>query len=82
MSAERNLSVSFLDVATSGSGLLRALEKRIAAKLRLSQCISPQVVFCLTCSQTSEITTEPSPTAEATRFTDPARTSPTAKMPG
>jgi hypothetical protein len=58
------------------------LEKRIAEKLRLSQCIAPQVVFCLTCSQTSEITTEPSPTAEATRFTDPARTSPTAKMPG
>jgi hypothetical protein len=28
-----------------------------------------------------EITTDPSPTAEATRFTDPARTSPTAKMP-
>jgi hypothetical protein len=43
---------------------------------------APQVVFCLTCSQTLEITTEPSPTAEATRFTDPARTSPTAKMPG
>ena len=40
------------------------------------------MVFCLTCSQTLEITTEPSPTAEATRFTDPARTSPTAKMPG
>jgi hypothetical protein len=43
---------------------------------------APQVVFCLTCSQILEITTEPSPTAEATRFTDPARTSPTAKMPG
>src|SRR5262249_5345950 len=41
-----------------------------------------EVVACLTCSQTLEITTEPSPTAEATRFTDPARTSPTAKMPG
>jgi hypothetical protein len=27
MSAERNLSVSFLDVATSGSGLLRAPRK-------------------------------------------------------
>jgi hypothetical protein len=49
---------------------------------RLSQCIAPQVAFCLTCSQTLEITTEPSPTAEATRFTDSARTSPTAKMPG
>ena len=58
------------------------LEQRIAEELRLSQCIAPQVVFCLTCSQTLEITTEPSPTAEATRFTDPARTSPTAKMPG
>jgi len=43
---------------------------------------APQAAFCLTCSQTLEITTEPSPTAEATRFTDPARTSPTAKMPG
>jgi hypothetical protein len=41
-----------------------------------------QLVFCLTCSQTLEITTDPSPTAEATRFTDPARTSPTANMPG
>ena len=37
-------------------------------------------MFCLTCSQTLEITTEPSPTAEATRFTDPARTSPTAQV--
>jgi hypothetical protein len=31
-----------------------------------------------TCSHTFEITTEPSPTDEATRFTEPARTSPTA----
>lgn len=31
---------------------------------------------------TCEITTEPSPTDDATRLTDPARTSPTAKMPG
>ena len=31
---------------------------------------------------TSDTTTEPSPTAEATRLTDPARTSPTAKSPG
>jgi hypothetical protein len=30
------------------------------------------------CFQTSEITTDPSPTPEATRLTDPARTSPTA----
>ena len=39
---------------------------------------------CLTlrCWWTSDRTTEPSPTAEATRLTDPARTSPTAKMPG
>src|ERR1700733_7829429 len=36
----------------------------------------------LTYSQTFEITTEPSPTDEATRLTEPARTSPTAKMPG
>src|SRR5208282_4607946 len=33
-------------------------------------------------SQTFEMTTDPSPTDEATRFTEPARTSPTAKMPG
>src|SRR6185437_6064799 len=33
-------------------------------------------------SQTLEITTEPSPTEEATRLTEPARTSPTAKIPG
>ncbi len=32
--------------------------------------------------QTSEITTDPSPTPDATRLTDPDRTSPTAKMPG
>src|SRR5829696_1418622 len=31
---------------------------------------------------TEDTTTEPSPTDDATRFTDPARTSPTAKMPG
>lgn len=35
-----------------------------------------------TCAQTAPFTTEPSPTALATRLTDPARTSPTAKMPG
>src|SRR6202040_4067445 len=33
-------------------------------------------------SQTLEITTDPSPTEEATRLTEPARTSPTAKIPG
>src|SRR5580692_5214517 len=36
----------------------------------------------LTNSQTLEITTDPSPTEEATRLTEPARTSPTAKIPG
>jgi L,D-transpeptidase catalytic domain len=36
----------------------------------------------LTNSHTLEITTEPSPTEEATRLTDPARTSPTANTPG
>jgi len=36
----------------------------------------------LTNSHTLEITTDPSPTEDATRFTEPARTSPTAKMPG
>lgn len=35
-----------------------------------------------TCCQIAETTTEPSPTDEATRFTEPERTSPTAKMPG
>ena len=35
-----------------------------------------------TCSHTREMTTDPSPTALATRLTDPARTSPTAKIPG
>src|SRR5258708_37466593 len=33
-------------------------------------------------SQTLDITTDPSPTEEATRLTEPARTSPTAKTPG
>jgi len=33
-------------------------------------------------SHTLEMTTDPSPTDDATRLTDPARTSPTAKMPG
>src|ERR1700726_3795286 len=36
----------------------------------------------LTNPQTLEITTDPSPTEEATRLTEPARTSPTAKTPG
>ncbi len=36
----------------------------------------------LRCCQTLEMTTAPSPTDEATRLTDPARTSPTAKTPG
>src|ERR1700732_1223937 len=38
--------------------------------------------YRLTCSQTLEMTTDPSPTEEATRLTEPARTSPTAKTPG
>ncbi len=33
--------------------------------------------LCIACT-----TTEPSPTLEATRLTEPERTSPTAKMPG
>src|SRR5262249_13535778 len=50
----------------------------------LSQVLTrvPPLGRFLMCSQTLEITTEPSPTAEATRLTEPARTSPTAKMPG
>ena len=55
---------------------------RCAPSTKSAAGAPPQVAFCLTCSQILEITTEPSPTAEATRFTDPARTSPTAKMPG
>jgi hypothetical protein len=42
---------------------------------------APTYTASLTCAQTREITTDPSPTEEATRLTDPARTSPTAKMP-
>src|SRR5206468_4442820 len=34
------------------------------------------------CSWTERMTAEPSPTAEATRFTEPDRTSPTANSPG
>ena len=73
----------------SAGGLLGASQSDGLAEMRAiwpgacaSKARGPQVVFCLTCSQTLEITTDPSPTAEATRFTDPARTSPTAKMPG
>ena len=43
---------------------------------------TPRQALRLTNSQTLEITTDPSPTEEATRLTEPARTSPTAKMPG
>lgn len=44
--------------------------------------VLPRHPCAATCSQTLEITTDPSPTELATRFTDPARTSPTAKTPG
>ena len=45
-STARKLSVSFLDLATIGSGLLRALEKRIAEKMRLCvHCASGGVLF-------------------------------------
>src|SRR5262249_37115675 len=47
-----------------------------------AEVLLAQAGLALTCSQTLEITTDPSPTAEATRLTEPARTSPTAKMPG
>jgi hypothetical protein len=71
--------------ALGGALLLTWTERKPAALFTLcgsAAAATPQVVLCLTYSQTLEITTEPSPTAEATRFTDPARTSPTAKMPG
>ena len=78
--AEDTAKVAVWDIngesAEETARLIRLASAEIAAGA------APQVVFCLTCSQTLEITTEPSPTAEATRFTDPARTSPTAKMPG
>lgn len=40
------------------------------------------VIYSRTCSHTFEMTTEPSPTEAATRLTELARTSPTAKIPG
>lgn len=73
-------------LADRGGQAAGARKRRAPARQRnptqSAPAVAPQVMFCLTCSQTLEITTEPSPTAEATRFTDPARTSPTAKMPG
>src|SRR5580693_2177135 len=50
--------------------------------IRLAFQNSYRQALRLTNSQTLEITTDPSPTDDATRFTEPARTSPTAKMPG
>src|SRR5208283_5919314 len=44
--------------------------------------LGPFAPLRLTNSHTLEITTDPSPTEDATRLTEPARTSPTAKMPG
>ncbi len=44
--------------------------------------VAPATDCRLMNSHTLEITTEPSPTAEATRLTEPARTSPTANTPG
>jgi hypothetical protein len=47
MSAERNMSVSFLDVATSGSGLLRAPRKedRCEVATLSVHCASGRVLF-------------------------------------
>ena len=42
---------------------------------------SPDRRIASTCSHTAEMTTDPSPTAEATRLTESARTSPTTKIP-
>lgn len=39
-------------------------------------------LYVRTCSHTLEMTTDPSPTEAATRLTELARTSPTAKIPG
>jgi hypothetical protein len=48
----------------------------------LQKGLGRQPLRCrFTNSHTLEITTEPSPTEEATRLTDPDRTSPTAKIP-
>lgn len=49
---------------------------------RTWQTYGKPALAAATWSQTFEMTTDPSPTAEATRLTEPARTSPTAKMPG
>ncbi|MEP7184854.1 MAG: AraC family transcriptional regulator [Rhodanobacter sp.] len=73
---------------TSGLVLCTPVEgwsQRCGGGARATACsLSPDKIQRLpsTNSQTLEITTDPSPTAEATRFTDPLRTSPTAKMPG
>ena len=47
----------------------------------LSMSAREAVAAAARCACTEETTTDPSPTAEATRFTDPRRTSPTAKTP-
>jgi hypothetical protein len=45
-------------------------------------CMQGGEIYVRTCSHTFEMTTEPSPTDAATRLTEFARTSPTAKIPG
>jgi hypothetical protein len=56
------------------------LSRTLITSAESAAAAAPQVVFCLTCSQLLEITTEPSPTAEVTRFTDAARAAPAARM--
>lgn len=45
-------------------------------------CVPGGEIYVRTCSHTLEMTTDPSPTEAATRLTELARTSPTAKIPG
>jgi hypothetical protein len=64
---------------------LRPLIQRDGLALRRHRgvaLIARRPAYPFRCSQTFEMTTEPSPTDEATLFTDPDRTSPTAKIPG
>jgi len=53
-----------------------AVQRRPGSVCRVRQWSLPRKVC------TVEMTTDPSPTAEATRLTEPARTSPTANSPG
>src|SRR5215471_11763144 len=62
-------------------GSLRLSLGGVSARVEL-QRNGQDVVVPARWEWTAEITTDPSPTAEATRLTDPARTSPAANTPG